>query len=150
MFLAPPAAPKPPQDAPRRPKTAPRPLQDRLKTAQDGRRPFQDRLKTAQDRSKTAPRTTKKSQEHPKSDPRATKTTPRAAKNDFTSFPRGKIASKRFKKNLSEQEREARYILGPLSDILGALGCLFCKTMTRQHEKMIRWQDEMMIRYLIR
>ena len=37
---------------------------------------------------------------------------------------RPKTAQER-KKNLSEQEREARYILGPFSDMLGALDCLF-------------------------
>ena len=43
--------------------------------------------------------------------------------------------------NLSEQEREARYILGPLSDIVGALGCLFYQkynTTAREGDKMSR------------
>ena len=88
-----------------RAKIVPRPLQDRPRTAQERPKTAQERLKTAQERPKTAPR-------RPKSDPRSSKTISRAAKSDFTSFPRAKTAPRGSKINLSEQEREARYILG--------------------------------------
>ena len=133
MFFSSPAAPKPPQDGPRPPqdvpKTAPR-CPKSGQRAPHGPRSTQDRPRATQDHPR-----------RPKSDPRSSKTAPRPPKSDFTSFPQAKTAPRGSKINLSEQEREARYILGPLSDIVGALDCLLyqqCNATTREGDKMSR------------
>ena len=89
---------------PKRPKMTLRRLQDRPESVQDRPRPLQDHPKTAQDDLRPQQQRPMTAQDRPKTAQERKKTS---------------------KINLSEQEREARYILGPFSDMLGALGCLF-------------------------
>ena len=115
-----------------RPKIAPRPPQDHPKTAQERPKTAQERLKTAQD----DPRATQDEARPPQERPRSI----------LPYFLERKRLQEAFRRNLPQQEREARYILGPFSDTLGARGCPFYEIMIRQHEKIIRCQDKMMIR----